>query len=1124
MSDGDLKWLHDYLAVANFEGYFGEWNIAEVRRLGYQCRRASLESQNSGFAAFGGSVVSMRASYDCRLEMYRSTGDRVHVEMDCSCSKSNCAHPYLLIEAIKTDLCAFPGVPHSIRRLAAELHLETSRSPSNDPEVVLGGMLVRQQSAATSREPIPHYWLYGVLLPFVNGKPRLAGARQFGFQLDSTSLSYATSPFELSGLERNRFHILAFREDKPGRGYGAGTQGSLPCDFSLKEQTDLVETLLAEGRLTIRGSNHFLEPSPSDRIRLEWTEAPSGDFVPRAVLEGQPTIPHIFRLGANLWYLLGNHMGRVDGDPLLFNRLLSIGTIPARALSASRAYLARQGLAKLVPLPPDPIPVVDVDVDLLPMLTLKFASILLTTGERAACPVADYHIFLGDIGSVEEAELHTAGGETFVKDFNGTRYRFHFDRDQLVNWRVTLRFHGFVPLAGHSYAVSTDDMPLSLYLLNDAPPHNLDRFMEVADRCESSGFCVLLADELGIAEIADATQYATVATASDIDHLDWFDFEVGITVDGERHSLGDVLAAALEDPSFSIEPKPHEPPTAKTTLRLENGRRVRVPLSQIRQSLRLLRDLLDGDAEMHAGRARVGKIRAAMAAEDHGIDVPENLAVVRDGLRKLSTISQSPLSPQNPALCDVVLRPYQLGGVQWLNALAEAELGGVLADDMGLGKTLQIIAHMLDLKTAGKLVNGAIVVVPKSLLNNWRNELGGRAPSLSVLIIDGPQRFKDFARIGTTDVVITSYPLLFRDVEHYRNRRFDLGVLDEAQEVKNVKSKTGEQIRSLLVRRWIPATGTPLENSVVDAWSQINLAVPGLLGSARTFKKHFQTPIEKHKDGERQARLSRLMKPFVLRRTKALVASDLPPKIEKLISLEMTGDQAAAYESVRATMDSRVRALIAEHGIKSIGIHVLAALLRLRQACCDPLLLGESAIRPTRTSVKLGALMELLRGLAAEGRQALVFSSFVEMLDLIAQAMDKEGLAYGLFTGDVSSTRKRGQLVEGFQSGAIPFMLLSLKAGGVGLNLTAADTVIHYDPWWNPQVEKQATDRAHRIGQDKTVFEYRLICAGTVEEKILALQATKKALADAVLGGGSLQEVAELTEAVVLDLLAPPGS
>ena len=444
------------------------------------------------------------------------------------------------------------------------------------------------------------------------------------------------------------------------------------------------------------------------------------------------------------------------------------------------------------------------------------------------------------------------------------------------------------------------------------------------------------------------------------------------------------------------------------------------------------------------------------------------------------------------------LRPYQRAGYGWLRALSESGFGGVLADDMGLGKTVQTLALLAHRHLEEKVALPSLLVVPTSLVGNWRREAACFVPDLKLLVLHGPDRRHRFREIPDHHLVVTTYPLLNRDHEALFGHDYDTAVLDEAQAVKNPAAAVSKRIREIRARQRLALTGTPLENNLQELWALYDWLTPGLLGNRKTFTAGFRTPIEKHGDRARQRLLSARVKPFLMRRTKEEVAPELPAKtvIDELIPLE--GAQAALYESIRTAMDKRIREAIAARGLAASRIAVLDALLKLRQICCDPGLVRLDAARKVKESAKRARLMALLEELVAEGRKVLVFSQFVKMLKLVEREVAAHGWGYAMLHG---ATKDRDAEVAASQSGDLPLFLVSLKAGGTGLNLTAADTVIVYDPWWNPAVERQAMDRAHRIGQDKPVFVHRLIAENTVEAAIQRMQARKQALADALFEG-----------------------
>ncbi len=584
----------------------------------------------------------------------------------------------------------------------------------------------------------------------------------------------------------------------------------------------------------------------------------------------------------------------------------------------------------------------------------------------------------------------------------------------------------------------------------------------------------------------------------------WFDLSLGIDVDGRRVDLLPILRRLIVDPTFPRKSVRNEPEDAVWLVPIDDRRRVPLRLSRLRALLEPLLEWLEAAAN-NDGSLRISRLQGRV------LDEIERNGVVRRGgdeLRQnIEQLRSAAVPADAPSGFNAQLRPYQRIGLGWLNFLAEAGIGGILADDMGLGKTVQVLAHLLAEKQRGRLggeAGPALVVCPTSLVGNWRAESRRFAPDLRVLVLHGGERRKRFAAIAQHDLIITTYPLLGRDREALRAQRFAVLVLDEAQAIKNARTLAAKAVRALRAQHRIAMTGTPLENHLGELWAQFDAVEPGLLGDEKRFTRHYRTPIEKHGDTEVRDRLNARIAPLMLRRRKEDVLKDLPPKTEILRLVELEGRQRELYETLRLAQHERVREVVSDRGVAGSGIIVLDALLKLRQVCCDPRLVKLEGAKRVPQSAKLELLLTLLRGLADEGRRVLVFSQFTEMLEIIAAALDTARISHLMLTGQ---SRNREDLVSRFQSGEVPVFLISLKAGGVGLNLTAADTVIHYDPWWNPAVEAQATDRAHRIGQDKPVFVYRLICAGTVEEKIQALQARKAELARAVLEGGATSEL-----------------
>jgi superfamily II DNA or RNA helicase len=579
---------------------------------------------------------------------------------------------------------------------------------------------------------------------------------------------------------------------------------------------------------------------------------------------------------------------------------------------------------------------------------------------------------------------------------------------------------------------------------------------------------------------------------------EWFDLRLGVMVDGHAVNLLPALVDFLQGATGPESAGQHDALSLLTNehlaVRLEDGRYLPVPLARIHRIADALVELCDRDGlnehqalSLRAPQAgRLAQLALEPDAPALQSDDPSLLNLI-EAVKSFSSIE--PLAA--PAHFQATLRPYQEEGLGWLQFLRRHGLGGILADDMGLGKTVQTLAHLLIEKQHDRLHKPSLIVAPVSVLGNWQQEIRRFAPELGLLILHGAKRKELFAAIDSADIIIIGYPLLLLESEMLLGREFCFVILDEAQTIKNPQAKVSQVARALRAEHRLCLTGTPMENHLGELWSLFDFVQPGLLGERSQFQRHYRTPIENGGDTKRAAALSRRIQPFLLRRTKDAVARDLPPRIQIVEPIELDERQRDFYDGIRLGQHRRVRAAIEQQGLARSHITVLDALLKLRQACCDPRLVNPDAQTQVIPSAKLDWLATMLPELIAEDRRILLFSQFTSMLRLIETVVTDLSIPYSVLTGE---TRQRTELVNGFQAGGVPLFLISLKAGGTGLNLTAADTIIHYDPWWNPAVEAQATDRAHRIGQDKPVFVYKLIAQRTVEEKIIQLQADKHAL------------------------------
>ena len=599
----------------------------------------------------------------------------------------------------------------------------------------------------------------------------------------------------------------------------------------------------------------------------------------------------------------------------------------------------------------------------------------------------------------------------------------------------------------------------------------------------------------------------------------WFDLSLGIEIDGQRQNILPWLPEWLAQ----IEPGEAGPHLPEWLWREQaDGRWLRLSSKLLQPWLSALLELVSERParELEHDSLRLSRYEALQLGATLGEGAQWSGAQALRGM--LSQLAGAGSLPEvaAPAALRAVLRPYQQHGLNWLQFLRRHQLGGVLADDMGLGKTLQTLAHLLVEKEAGRMDVPCLIVVPVSLLGNWRREAERFAPRLRCRVWHGAGRH-DGTFADDCDLLIAPYSLLQRDRERWLGQRWHVVVLDEAQHVKNASTHAAQVVAQLDARQRLALTGTPMENHLGELWSLFHFLMPGFLGSQKRFGTLFRTPIEKEGDPQALAQLRRRVTPFLLRRTKALVATELPALIESVTPVTLEGAQADLYETIRLATEKAVRDALADKGLARSQIQVLDALLKLRQVCCDPRLVKSSAAARVKHSAKLDLLMELLPALLSDGRRVLLFSQFTSMLTLIEERLKKAGLSWTKLTGQ---TQKRDAVIARFTGGEVPLFLISLKAGGTGLNLPQADTVIHYDPWWNPAVEAQATGRAHRIGQTQQVMVYKLVAEGTIEERILALQERKAQLAQGVLSGAAGRRQPLFTENDVAELLRPLGS
>lgn len=556
-------------------------------------------------------------------------------------------------------------------------------------------------------------------------------------------------------------------------------------------------------------------------------------------------------------------------------------------------------------------------------------------------------------------------------------------------------------------------------------------------------------------------------------NLDWFDLHTEIDFEGRSVSFPELLRA-LE--------------RGDATVRLDDGSLGILPEEWLEQIGAISGLAVATEEGLRFNNSQAVLLDALLAAQDN-VELDAGFEDLRERFRSFSGLEGVVV----PESFHGELRPYQKEGLSWMKFLGDFNFGGCLADDMGLGKTVQFVAMLLRRMQEADVPRPSLVVVPRSLMFNWVSECERFAPSVRVLEYTGIERAGLREEFSRHDLVLTTYGTIRRDITVLKDVEFDYVVLDEAQTIKNPASQIARASRLLNARFRLALSGTPIENNAGDLWSIFEFLNPGMLGRSSAFRTHLADP----ESSDSREMVAKGLRPFILRRTKKQVAAELPDRLEETIVCEMESEQRRLYDELRIHYRDSLLGLVQEQGLAKTRMHVLEALLRLRQAACHPALLNRGD--ESESFAKLDVLIPHLQELISEGHKALVFSQFTSMLSIVREHLDRNGVNYEYLDG---KTRDRKARVDNFQQDdSCSVFLISLKAGGLGLNLTAADYVFLLDPWWNPAVEAQAIDRAHRVGQTKTVFAYRLICRDTVEEKIAELQKQKRELADAILAG-----------------------
>lgn len=850
-------------------------------------------------------------------------------------------------------------------------------------------------------------------------------------------------------------------------------------------------------RVVKTGRAYFLSPAgPPLRLaetlkgKVSWY-LNNGQLIPDLVAtDGEREYKCVF--WNNPWYLdkESGNFGRVEfrAPVCALKELVKTTKLAAGEATAFNIRLAELGLTGLIDAAPTnetfelklerPVPHLKIE-----SRRLRSSSI---AGGQKQPPASNCYTRVAKVST----QYSTVDG-VLSRDLSGKLIYTKHDASTEVALAGRLEALGFAPIAAEDLGLKTDG---SRYYSLSGVDEWLDFAENQAEVLRKEGWQFDASTDEKLLPVALDDSDLTISVEEDESW--WFSLGLNIEIAGKKVSLLPILIRAIE--SLPACEKIDETAIAhlnrdgKFHTFTPDGMLISLPFERVASMLVTLGEFLLND---RGDKMIVSALDAADFFEDantKGIkwQGAEQLMELVARLRRLKNV---PIV-EAPLKLKTELRPYQLLGLSWLQCLANQQFGGILADDMGLGKTVQLLAHVSLEKEKGKLRKPFLVICPTSVLPNWLAEAKKFTPHLKIHAHSGVDRASLIKKFDRSDLVISTYPLLIRDLS-IQNHEWHGIALDEAQAVKNAATNVAQAASKLKAEQRFCMTGTPIENHLGELWSQFRFLLPGLLGSQAEFNTHVRKPIEKENNLEKKRALSRRIRPFILRRTKNEVACDLPEKSKIIKVVELTGRQRDLYETVRLACTKEIREQISSKGFKSSQIMILDALLKLRQVCCDPRLVKLDSAKKVPERAKLEILSEMVSDIVEGGRKALIFSQFTSMLDLIAEKLDEMGISYVQLRGD---TKDRVTPVKKFQEGDVQIFLLSLKAGGSGLNLTAADTVIHYDPWWNPAVEEQATDRAHRIGQKKNVFVYKLIASGTIEERMLQLQEQKRILASGI--------------------------
>lgn len=840
-----------------------------------------------------------------------------------------------------------------------------------------------------------------------------------------------------------------------------GGSSSLPLYLSMLARLEVPVFLGSLYPDKVERRLHLLRDPVEIEVDIRKTES---KLVLQAGFRKDDTFTHIDRKIETItrnppWILMDDHAAEIRNT----QAAVILSSLPVE-IPIQQADLFRERyfaqIAQRLPIKSDLVHWQDVEGDPVPRLYLR--------DERGNALRADLRFGYGEQEVTAARTEETTTIQTVPDSWDLLRIHRQPAREQ----------HFYHLLADPAYRLKRSDnrQPFGTFELR-ARAHPFDFLMYSVPQLTQAGFEIYGEENLKAGRINRTTPTLRVHITSGID---WFDLKTTVEFGDQQISLRDLRKAMKRGESY---------------VKLADGSIGQIPeewLSKYNHLWNLTEEIDDGFrlSDIHL------PLLDSLLEDDPTIQTPPDLAPRRERLRHFERIAFYPL----PGGFVGELRPYQKHGFDWLHFLREYKFGGILADDMGLGKTVQVLAYLQSQREQASAENGAasLLIVPKSLIVNWQREAEKFTPGLRFLEYMGNVRSKDTSTFDDYDVVLTTYGTMLRDVEILRGYKFSHIILDESQAIKNPLAKSAKAARLLDGEHRLVMTGTPVENNTFELWSQFAFLNPGLLGNMDYFKREFATPIETRNDEEAARTLRTLVYPFILRRTKEQVAPELPPRSERIVYTDMSAPQKKLYIQTRERYRAELLGLIESEGMNDVRFRILEGLLRLRQIAIHPALVEKSY---RGESPKFEILVETLETLQAEGHKALVFSQFVETLKLVRRALDERKIKYVYLDGQTPNRQSRVDLFQTDPS--FPFFLISLKAGGVGLNLTAADYVIHLDPWWNPAVEMQASDRAHRIGQDKPVFVYKIIARDTVEEKILQLQERKRMLVKSIIASES---------------------